>query len=276
MRRFQSGLTPAVKYLVIINSGIFLAEFLFRPGWMGLLGLAPASFLKGALWQPVTYMFLHGSIFHLLFNMLVLWMFGTTLEATWGGRRFLIFYFICGIGAGLLNTAVTPGSHVPIVGSSGAIYGLLMAFGILFPDQLIYIWGVFPVRARYFVIGLGLIELLTALGGAQDRIAHFAHLGGMLFGLVYMKWDILGKSVSGWRSGQKNKRRLKVVWDREQERRKLQEEIDRILDKGRKSGTGSLTAAERENFGELSRKLSELEAREQAAEPGPDRWTGGK
>jgi membrane associated rhomboid family serine protease len=260
--RYFAGITPVVKYLVIVNSGVFLAEFLFQPGWMGLLGLTPAFFWRGALWQPFTYMFLHGGGFHLFFNMLVLWMFGTTLELTWGGRRFLFFYVICGVGAGLLSAAVTPGSPIPIVGASGAIYGLLMAFGILFPDQLIYIWGVFPVRARYFVIGIGLIEFFTAMSGAQSRVAHFAHLGGMLFGLVYMKWDVLGKSLSGWRSEKRQKRHLKVVWDREHEKRKLQEEIDRLLDKGGKNGTDSLTAEERERIRKLSRKLTDLETRE--------------
>lgn len=245
-----------------MNSVVFLAEFLFQPGWMSLLGLTPAFFWRGALWQPITYMFLHGGVFHLFFNMLVLWMFGTALESTWGARRFFIFYCICGVGAGLLNAAVTPQSPIPIVGASGAIYGLLMAFGILFPNQLIYIWGVFPVRARYFVIGIGLVEFFTAVSGAQSRTAHFVHLGGMLFGLVYMKWDALKESVSGWRSEKRHKRHLKVVWDCEREKRKLRKEIDRLLDKGGKHGTDSLTAEERGQFRALSRRLTELESRE--------------
>lgn len=260
--RYFAGITPVVKYLVFVNSGVFLADFIFRPDWLSVLGLTPLSFWRGALWQPVTYMFLHGGGFHLFFNMLVLWMFGATLESTWGSRRFLVFYFICGIGAGLLSAAVTPGSPIPIVGASGAIYGLLMAFGILFPDQLIYIWGVFPIRARYFVIGLGLIEFFTAMSGTQTRIAHFAHLGGMLFGLLYMKWDTVGRSVSGWKREKRHKRHLKLVWDREREKLKLQQQIDRLLDKGGENGTESLTAEEREDFRKLSKKLAELETGE--------------
>jgi membrane associated rhomboid family serine protease len=248
-----------VKYLIIANTGIFLFEFLFRLNWSMILGLTPALFWRGYLWQPVTYLFLHGGIFHLLFNMFVLWMFGTTLESTWGTQRFLIFYFICGIGAGLLNAAVTPGSPIPTVGSSGAIYGLLMAFGILFPDQLIYIWGIFPVRAKHFVIGIGLIELLAAMSTAQSGIAHFAHLGGMLFGLVYMKWDNVRRFVSSRQNEKKRKQHLKVVWDREQEKEELQREIDELLDKLRMNGIGSLTAQEHERLRNATKRIEELE-----------------
>ncbi|MEW5818038.1 MAG: rhomboid family intramembrane serine protease, partial [Spirochaetota bacterium] len=186
---FYSGITPAVKYLLLANAGIFIFELLFRLKWLTLFGLAPYDFWRGYFWQPVTYMFLHGGFFHLLFNMFVLWMFGTTLESTWGSRRFIKFYFICGIGAGILNAVVTPSSPVPTVGSSGAIYGLLMAFGILFPNQRIYIWGIFPVKAKHFVVGIGIIEFMSAISATHSGIAHFAHLGGMLFGLFYMKWD---------------------------------------------------------------------------------------
>ncbi len=259
---FLPRLTPVVKYLVIINSGIFLIQQLLRPQWSVLLGLAPALFWRGYLWQPVTYMFLHGGVFHLFFNMLVLWMFGSTLESTWGPRRFLKFYFICGIGAGLLNAVVTPGSLVPTIGASGAIYGLLLAFGILFPEQLIYIWGIFPVKAKYFVIGIGVLEFLTAISATQSRIAHFAHLGGMLFGLVYMKWSDWQRSVSRWQFKKKRERHLKVVWDRDREKQKLGKEIDDLLDKAGRNGIGSLSAKEHARFNDLSKQLEELESKE--------------
>jgi membrane associated rhomboid family serine protease len=226
-----------------------------------LFGLVPVQVWRGALWQPLTYMFLHGGIFHLIFNMLVLWMFGSTLESTWGPRRFLTFYFICGIGAGLLNAAVTPSSLVPVIGASGAIYGLLMAFAILFPEQLIYFWGIFPVKAKYFVIGIGAIELLTAMGTQGSGIAHIAHLGGMLFGLIYMKGGDWQRSISADRSEKRRSRHLKVVYDRELERRRIQKEIDAILDKAARGGSDALTEAERERFSALSRKLEELENR---------------
>lgn len=259
---FFPRITPVVKYLILINSGIFMFELLFRPHWSPLLGLTPALFWRGYIWQPVTYMFLHGGIFHIFFNMFVLWMFGTALEATWGPRRFLKFYFICGIGAGLLNAVVTPGELVPTVGASGAIYGLLLAFGILFPEQLIYIWGVFPVKARHFVIGLGLIEFLTAVSTTQSRIAHFAHLGGMLFGLVYMKLDDWRKSASGWKVKKKRRQHLKVVWDRAREKQKILKEIDDLLDKAGETDISSLTAEEHTLFNTLSKKLTDLENKE--------------
>jgi membrane associated rhomboid family serine protease len=256
---FFSGTTPAVKYLILVNSGIFISELLFRGKLSVLFGLAPAYFWRGYIWQPVTYMFLHGGIFHLLFNMLVLWMFGTTLESQWGPRRFLIFYFICGTGAGLLNAVVTPSSAVPIVGASGAIYGLLMAFAILFPNQLIYIWGIFPVRAKYFVIGIGLIEFMTAVSATQSGVAHFAHLGGMLFGLVYMKWDDWRKALSVRQVEKRRDRHLRVVWDRDQEKQRLQKEIDRLLDKIGRSGVDSLTKEEHELLKKTGEKIAELE-----------------
>jgi len=259
---FLPRITPVVKYLVIINSGIFLIQLLLRPQWSVLLGLAPALFWQGYVWQPVTYMFLHGGVFHLLFNMLVLWIFGSTLESTWGRRRFLEFYFICGIGAGLLNAVVTPGSLVPTIGASGAIYGLLLAFGVLFPQQLIYIWGIFPVKAKYFVIGVGILEFLAAMSAAQSRIAHFAHLGGMLFGLVYMKWSDWQRSVSRWQVEKKRQRHLKVVWDRDREKQKLSKEIDALLDKAGRNSINSLSAKEHARFNELSKQLEELESKE--------------
>lgn len=255
------GTTPVVKYLIIVNSGIFLLGMFLPVRWSAFLGLTPSGFWRGAIWQPLTYMFLHGGFFHLLFNMFVLWMFGGPLESTWGSRRFLRFYFVCGIGAGLVNAAVTPFSPVPVVGSSGAIYGLLMAFGILFPDQLIYFWGIFPIRAKYFVAGLGLIELVTALGTSQSGIAHFAHLGGMLFGFVHMKWDGLRRSLSGRRDERRRKRHLKVVWDREREKEKLQREIDALLDKARTDGINSLTTEEHERMKKATGRIEELEGR---------------
>jgi membrane associated rhomboid family serine protease len=259
---FFPRITPVVKYLIIVNSCLFLLQLLFRLQWSVLLGLAPALFWQGYVWQPVTYMFLHGGVFHLCFNMLVLWMFGSTLEVTWGPRRFLKFYFICGIGAGLLNAVVTPGSLVPTIGASGAIYGLLLAFGVLFPEQLIYIWGIFPVKAKYFVIGIGVLELLTAMSVTQSRIAHFTHLGGILFGLVYMKWPVWQKAASLWHVEKKRERHLRVVWDRDREKQKLSKEIDALLDKAGRNGIESLSEKEHARFNELSKRLEELESKE--------------
>lgn len=258
----QFRITPAVKYLILINVGIFILELLFRLRLSSLFGLTPSLFWHGYIWQPVTYMFLHGGIFHLLINMFILWMFGITLESTWGSRRFLKFFFICGIGAGLLNAAVTPGGLIPTVGASGAIYGLLMAFGILFPNQLIYIWGIFPVKAKYFVIGIGAFELLTALSATHSGIAHFAHLGGMLFGLVYMKWTGWRRLLSDWQTEKRREQYMKVVTDHKREKEILLKNVDELLDKINKNGINSLTTEEHERFKEMSQKINELDDKE--------------
>jgi membrane associated rhomboid family serine protease len=246
----------------MINVGIFVFEFLFRLNLAYVFGLVPANFWRGHIWQPITYMFLHGGMFHLLINMFILWMFGTTLESTWRSRRFIKFYFICGVGAGLLNSVMTPNTVIPTVGASGAIYGLLMAFGILFPEQIILIWGIFPVKAKFFVVGIGIIELMAALGTSDSGIAHFAHLGGMLFGLVYMKWDDWRFKLEKWQHEQKRRRHLKVVWDRERERELLQRHVDELLDKISRSGLESLSEEERQDLKEASQKMKELDDQE--------------
>ena len=151
---FGGGVSTMVKNLIIANVAVFLLEWLFRIRLAGTFGLVPALFWKGYLWQVVTYMFLHGGFMHLFFNMFVLWMFGSPLEAVWGPKRFLNYYFICGIGAGLLNAVITPGSPIPTVGASGAVYGLLLAFGMLFPNQLIFIYFLFPSINNSYVMNI--------------------------------------------------------------------------------------------------------------------------
>jgi membrane associated rhomboid family serine protease len=255
---FQAGITPVVKNLIIANAAIFILTLLGH-GLIRIFGLVPSMFWRGALWQPLTYMFLHGGAFHLFFNMLVLWMFGSTLESTWGSRKFLKFYLICGAGAGVMNALFSYSSSIPTVGASGAIYGVLMAFAILFPNQLIYIWGIFPVKARYFVIGIGALELIAATSSTQSNIAHVAHLSGMLFGLVYMKYGDWQKRYSLLKADNRKKQRLKLVWDREQEKRKLQNEADAILDKINREGIDALTRSERDRLREVGLKIKDLE-----------------
>jgi membrane associated rhomboid family serine protease len=160
---------------------------------MDYLALFPAESPWFRLWQPVTYMFMHGGWTHLFFNMFALWMFGRTLEYELGSRRFLLYYVVCGIGAALIQLlvcwlAASP-LNVPTVGASGAIYGILLAFGMMHPnDRIVLIYLPFwPIKAKWFVLGYGVLELLLGLGsfsGAlSDNVAHFAHLGGMLWGV---------------------------------------------------------------------------------------------
>src|SRR5262249_37094425 len=151
---FGYGITPAVKQLLIANTVCFVV-FLFAPragfgGAVGWLALTPYAVVHGAVWQLVTYLFLHDGFFHILFNMLALWMFGCELERTWGYRRFLFYYFLTGIGAGLTVVSINHNSLGATVGASGAIYGILMAYGMLFPDRMILLWFVVPIAAKYF------------------------------------------------------------------------------------------------------------------------------
>jgi membrane associated rhomboid family serine protease len=160
-------------------------------------GLTPAAVTQSFyLWQLITYMFLHdsGQLFHILFNMLGLWMFGSELERTWGTRQFTKFYFVCGIGAGILTVLLSPFSRISTIGASGAIYGVLAAFGILFPNRIIY-WIIFPIPAKWFVLILGGMAFFSSLSASGSGIAHVAHLGGMLCGLVYLKGGTLFSDV---------------------------------------------------------------------------------
>ena len=134
-------------------------------------------------------------ISHILFNLLALWMFGGELENHWGSRKFLFYFFFCGIGAGLCTVIFTPYQMVPVIGASGAIYGILLAFGWLFPNRPIYIYFLFPIPAKYMVILYGLIELFASMEGTGGGIAHLTHLGGLLFGLLYMTYPIVRQKI---------------------------------------------------------------------------------
>ena len=218
--RYPSGYSmsgafpPGVKWLLIANVSLFVIYFLavlahvhdlFDP-----LGLIPADVLfRFSLWQLVTYMFLHDpfGFGHILFNMLGLWMFGAQLERTWGTRKFVNYYFLCGIGAGVCAVVAnaffgTLGTRT--IGASGAIYGVLLAFGILFPRVQILFFFLFPVEARWYVLIIGAITFLSSLQGSGGGVSHFAHLGGMLFGYIYLKTKLMRRTPAyggGYRSG---------------------------------------------------------------------------
>jgi len=193
---FGYGLTPTIKKLLIIMGAVFLLQSLVSPRITLFLGLVPLLvWKKYFLWQLATYMFLHGGISHLLFNLLALYMFGGELESYWGSKKFTGYFFFCGIGAALCTVMITSDQFVPIIGASGAIYGLLLAYGWLFPNRLIYIYFLFPIPAKYFVIIFGLIELLSSMQGTGGGVAHLTHLGGLLFGLIYMGYPRLRQKI---------------------------------------------------------------------------------
>ena len=207
-----SFLPVVVKNLLIINAIMFLADVVLARFGIDLNSIFGLHFFMASdfrPWQLLTYMFMHGNFSHLFFNMFALWMFGNTLENIWGAKRFLIYYLLCGLGAGFLQEGVQyiqyattlsnyqnvnmGGAIIPMsqylnlmttVGASGAIYGLLLAFGMMFPNAMIYLYFFVPIKAKWFVIGYALIELLTGVFSSGDQVAHFAHLGGMLVGLI--------------------------------------------------------------------------------------------
>jgi membrane associated rhomboid family serine protease len=194
-------MTPGVKKLVFICVGIFLLQALVARlvSWNMLtafLGLIPVLvWKKFFIWQLGTYIFLHGGLFHLFFNMFALWMFGSQLERQWGTRKFIKYFLVTGIGAGIFYAIIRSGQIIPVVGASGAIYGILLAYGMTFPDQLVYVWFLFPMKAKYFVIIFGAIELYASIAGAGGGVANLAHLGGMLFGYLYINYVRIWKGL---------------------------------------------------------------------------------
>jgi membrane associated rhomboid family serine protease len=192
--------TRAVKVLVFLNLGIFLLTFFagltgapLGQSLQRVFGLHPVSVVGGWVWQVVTYSFLHEGVMHILFNLLGLWMFGSRLEQDWGRQRFLEFYFFCVIGAAVSTVGISytqvlgMSPHAVTVGASGGIYGLLIAFGILYANTRVYVYGIFALPAKVFAaiwIGLALVGALSVGGGVN----HVAHLGGALFGFLYIKF----------------------------------------------------------------------------------------
>lgn len=200
---------PVIKNLLILNGLFYLAQVVAAATNAGLMAqflnalalYGPGSGPRGFTifntvaqipgfwpWQLVTYGFLHGSPGHLFFNMFALWIFGVQIENTWGSRRFAFYYFVCVIGAGLIQMLVMWGQPIPTLGASGGVFGILLAFGMLFPNQPIYLYFLFPIKAKWLVIGYGALELWAGITGTQAGVAHFAHLGGMLFGFVLIQY----------------------------------------------------------------------------------------
>lgn len=242
------GFPPAISQLVLINIVVFLIQQLV-PGHLIGLGLSSYDLFHGRVWELVTYMFLHGGISHIFWNMFMLVMFGTELERWWGSRDFTKYYLVCGIGGGLVQAVVPPllGSspYAPTIGASGAIFGLLIAYGMAFPNRTVLLWFIIPMSARVMVALAVVIQLM--LISAPDHVARFCHLGGGLIGYLYLKSDILGWKARRWM------RRLRATAGASSSRGRrpstpdpeLQERIDAILEKISREGMGSLTEEEK-------------------------------
>lgn len=307
------------KYLLIINIVMFLITELVAPMGIDLTGILGLHFFKASdfhVYQLITYMFMHGGWMHIIMNMFMLWMFGMVIENVWGPKKFLFYYIVCGIGAGLCQEVAqyasyviqgldayqfvnAGGSQMPMdaylnlmttVGASGAIYAVLLAFGMLFPDERMFIIPIpIPIKAKWIVVGSVALELFYALGQPGDGVAHAAHLGGMLFGFILIKYwqkhPYSGPDDFGMGRGSQFFDRMKNSWERhsshssgggtkfhyrpntasEQTRRESdwdynarkkaeQDEVDRILDKIRRSGYDSLTDEEKRKLFEKSKK----------------------
>lgn len=260
--------TPVVKRLLIANTVVFAVALVVGQRFMvEWFGFHPTRIVLRP-WGPFTYMFVHGGLGHLFFNMLMLFFFGPPLEAKWGEREFLKFYVVCGLGGVALSYLFLPAS---IVGASAALYGVMLAFAMNWPNAPIYVFGIFPVMAKYLVGFMALVSLLSATGSAQGAsgVAHLAHLGGLVAGYLYLKADWrTGKAIETLKRTATKKRRLAIVPgdDSDEERSghrsrpavredtKLYDEVDAVLDKISAEGMSALTDAELRLLDEVSKK----------------------
>jgi len=257
------GWSPIVRALIIINSIIFLLEFIPALQTIRIFGLTPALVTNRLyVWQLFTYMFLHGGFFHLLFNMFVLWMFGSEVEGMWGGREFLRYYIITGIGAGVMTVLTSWNSLIPTIGASGAIYGVLVAFALLFPNRRIYLYFLFPIKAKHLIIIFAFLELLASRHYNESGIANFAHLGGMLVGYLYLKGgSYFDRAMGRMKNKMRNSRiKIKVVDNNEVRNDRKDDdwnddEIDGILDKILRDGIDSLSEKEKDILNRASNRF---------------------
>ena len=293
---FRFSVTPWVRRLLIANGVVFLVTLLagqpLRPLIIDWFAFHPDQLLSRP-WGVVTYMFLHGDLWHLLLNMLVLFFFGPPLEERWGSSEFLRFYFVCGLGGVALSFLFASGASV--IGASAAIYGVMLAFAMTWPESPIYVWGIFPVKAKWLVGFMFVLTVLSAAGGSGGGVAHFAHLGGLVTGFFYLRLDgrlgrlslgiprkgaAKGNGGSGGAGGGANpvgrSTRVSVLtreprppesrketvpgrgprgrpWQ-DAEEEALLDEVDRVLDKISATGMASLSPEERKLLDEVSRR----------------------
>ena len=250
--------TDAIKILVSINFGIFLLQTIARTEGMffPLFGLVPKLvWSEFMLWQPFTYLFFHGSIWHVLINMFVLWMFGSELERLWGKEHFLKFYFVTGVGAGLVTMIIGLNSTTPIVGASGAVYGVLLAYGLTYPNRTVYLYGIIPIKSLWFVIGIGVIAFMSSFDNVS-QISHLTHLSGMLIGYLMLKRPVRFNDL--WFTIRKRTLEYKIKHEEKKvsQHQAIEREIDGILDKINREGFDSLTNEQHDRLYRGSQSLS--------------------
>ena len=241
-------LTPAVKWLLIANVGVFIIQFFSRnsDAFNEWFALTPALVVKKFMvWQLVTYMFLHLGLFHILINMFVLYMFGGEVERAMGTKAFLRFYFLTGIVAGL--TGFIFAYNASMVGASGAIFAVLVAFATFYPEVRVLFMFIFPMKAKHMVILIGGITLLATFSGGGGGIAHFAHLGGLVAGVLYLHYGRVRSRLHFSMGDFFSRRRQEREWE-------MRQEVDRLLDKVHREGMGSLTKKEQKFLKDASRR----------------------
>ncbi len=248
----------AIKILVSINFGIFLLQALSKSErlFFPLFGLVPKLVWSDLMiWQPFTYMFFHGGVWHVLINMFVLWMFGSELERIWGRDRFLKFFFITGVGSGLITMLFSLQSMTPVVGASGSVYGVLLAYGLTYPNRRVYLYGIIPIKSIWFVFGIGLMAFLSSFNNISE-ISHLTHISGMLIGYLLLKKPIDWSSL--WFRMRKRTLEYRIMKEEKKlvEKNKIENDVNKILDKINREGYDSLTENESERLYKGSQALS--------------------
>ncbi len=250
------SVSPFIKWMLIINVGVLVFQYLI-PGLTWSLGLTPRRFFNefpNLFYQIFTYMFLHSPshFTHIMFNMFALWMFGTEIEYLWGSKSFAKFYFLCGIAGAVATLIAYPSQSVPMIGASAAIYGVLVAYWVMFPHRMLYIYFLFPIKVKWAIPGMMLLGFLFSGG----NVAHVAHLGGALFGLAYLKLDWRALALAKKFKSLKRQHQEDKLQKRRAEAEDVMKRIDAILDKINDVGIENLTRSERKFLEEASSELS--------------------
>jgi len=255
--------TGAVKNIIIANLVVFLFMTLFQTErfFLYYFGLVPQFVWgRGFVWQLFTYMFIHGSYGHIFMNMFVLWMFGSEIENAWGKNEFYKFYFITGIGSGLITLLFSLNSSIPVVGASGAIYAVLVAFAMMYPNRLIYFYFLIPIKAKYFVLIMGVITFFSSFTQGSGGISHLTHLGGIIIGYLYLTRrgpiskirfkmphiTIRNPFANFIRKIEKESKNTDINLQGTEQT--MREELDRLLDKINRDGYEKLSETERRNL----------------------------
>ena len=208
------------------------------------------------IWQPGTYMFVHGDFFHIFMNMFVLWMFGSEMESIWGRSEFLRYYFTTGIGSGLIWLLFNMGNpYAVLIGASGAIYGVLLAYGLMFPNRKVLIYFLFPVKVKYFVIFLGGMAFISSMGASGSNISHLTHLSGMVIGFIYLKSSWTWSRLKLFFNSKVAEIKYNKTEKTEKRRMNMQQNVDRLLDKISEVGYDGLTDDEKDELFTRSRHL---------------------